>query len=127
MRIKIDVSLGELVDKITILKIKKSKIADDDKLINIEKELNSLTLSLNQLKLDGLQSLEGKLLETNTMLWEIEDSIREKEREKDFGEEFINLARAVYKTNDQRFLLKSEINQLFDSELKEVKSYESYD
>ncbi|MCR9203154.1 MAG: DUF6165 family protein [Halobacteriovoraceae bacterium] len=127
MKVQVSVSLGELIDKITILKIKQEKIGDTEKLKHVRNELTSLQATLDSLGLDGYQALETQLIETNTKLWEIEDDIREKERNKDFGEGFIQLARAVYITNDQRFELKSQLNGKFGSQFQEVKSYESYD
>lgn len=127
MLVQVSVSLGELIDKMTILKIKQLKIEDSEKLKHVGEELSSLQSTLDSLSLEGYQELESQLIETNTKLWEIEDDIREKERNKDFGEEFIKLARAVYITNDRRFELKSQLNSKFGSQFQEVKSYESYD
>lgn len=127
MMVQVNVSLGELIDKITILKIKQQKISDPEKLKHIGNELDSLLETLKALGISGHEDLESQLIETNTKLWEIEDDIREKERNKDFGEEFIQLARAVYITNDHRFELKAQLNSKFGSKFHEVKSYESYD
>ena len=108
MDVNISVSIGELVDKITILKIKKKFIEDNNKISNIEKELNSLNSTLNNLGIinEEFNLIQNQLLETNTKLWKIEDDIRELERNKNFGPEFIALARSVYITNDLRFNLK---------------------
>lgn len=127
MQVKVSVSLGELVDKITILKIKKEKIRDPKKLSHVQKELQELTGTLKDLGLEGMEDFENELISINSSLWEIEDNIREKEREKAFDEEFISLARSVYFTNDKRFEVKAKINSHFGSSFHEVKSYESYD
>ena len=129
MEINIETSLGELVDKITILEIKKLKIFEKPKLKLIENELELLISKLNSLNLNDLKklkSLKENLLNTNLKLWEIEDKIRLKEKEKQFDDKFIELARSVYFTNDKRFEIKNEINNLYDSKVKEVKSYKKY-
>jgi len=128
MDVNISVSLGELVDKITILKIKRKFIKDKDKIFNIEKELNNLNSTLKKLEITNEQFnlIENRLLETNTKLWKIEDEIRVLEKEKNFGPKFIELARSVYITNDLRFNLKNNLNNLFNSEYKEEKSYKDY-
>lgn len=122
---KIPISNGELIDKITILEIKKEKINDKNKLIYIEKEL----LYLNKY-LEDLKKLKPKLIELinnlkiiNEKLWNIEDNIRRKEKLKEFDNEFIEIARSVYKENDRRSKIKLEINNLTNSDLKEMKSY----
>jgi hypothetical protein len=126
MKIECPVSLGELVDKLAILRIKEEMIADDQKLKHIKTEAQELQKKLDQLKLSGIDHYLGQLIGVNRKLWKIEDDIREKERQKNFDQEFIVLARAVYHTNDQRFAVKNEINQKFDSTIQEVKSYRSY-
>jgi len=128
MKVNIPISLGELLDKISILEIKNKKILDESKILNIKKELNGLKKVLDELKinLSETNSLYNKLYKINLTLWEIEDSIRVLEKNKDFGEKFIELARAVYITNDQRFEVKNDINKLFNSEFVEEKSYEDY-
>jgi len=128
MKVNIPISLGELLDKISILEIKNKKILDESKILNIKKELNGLKKVLDELKinLSETNSLYNKLYKINLTLWEIEDSIRVLEKNKDFGEKFIELARAVYITNDQRFEVKKDINKLFNSEFVEEKSYEDY-
>ena len=118
-----------MVDKITILEIKKLKIFEKPKLKLIENELELLISKLNSLNLNDLKklkSLKENLLNTNLKLWEIEDKIRLKEKEKQFDDKFIELARSVYFTNDKRFEIKNEINNLYDSKVKEVKSYKKY-
>ena len=129
--IEVSVSLGELVDKITILKIKQSMIKDGDKLANVKAELKHLTDAFDQYKkernIDVPVFLIDKLYSINLSLWNIEDSIRIKEREQDFGDEFVELARSVYLTNDQRFDTKRQINLYDSASFQEQKSYESYD
>lgn len=128
MYVKIKISIGELVDKITILQIKKEMIVDDSKLKKVENELNHLqsTLTTISQKNDKLDQLMNQLKEINTKLWKIEDDIRLLEKEERFDNEFIELARAVYITNDKRFEIKNAINFEFSSEIAEVKSYEKY-
>ena len=128
MKVNIPISLGELLDKISILEIKNKKILDESKILNIKKELNGLKKVLDELNinLSETNSLYNKLYKINLTLWEIEDSIRVFEKNDDFGEKFIELARAVYITNDQRFEVKNDINKLFNSEYVEEKSYEDY-
>ena len=120
-----EISAGELVDKITILEIKKNKISEKEKLNEIQKELLSLNetfkKSIPDEKLIKLQ--REKLKELNVKLWDIEEGKRNFEKKKDFGEEFIKLARNVYKFNDERAKVKSEINRILGSNIKEVKSY----
>jgi hypothetical protein len=126
MNLLVPVSIGELLDKITILQIKKERISDLAKLKNVEKELGALVGVTAQ---QGI-SLEGELMRklkaVNEQLWEIEDEIREKERAKEFDARFIELARAVYVTNDQRAHLKNDLSKLHGSELFEEKSYKPY-
>ena len=128
MKVNVPISLGELFDKISILEIKNKKILSDSKILNIKKELNGLKKVLDELNinLSETNSLYNKLYKINLTLWEIEDSIRVLEKNEDFGEKFIELARAVYITNDQRFEVKNDINKLFNSEYVEEKSYEDY-
>ena len=126
MDILCPVSLGELVDKISILKIKSKFIKDKEKLKHVRLELTKLETTLDQLNLKGIDAhLEG-LVEVNRQLWKIEDDIREKEREKSFDQKFIELARAVYHTNDERFRKKDQINREFGSIIVETKSYKDY-
>ena len=127
--IKIDVSAGELLDKISILQIKKVKIKDPKKLLNVSKELGLLSKraekyrSIDSNKYDNFMNA---LLETNKKLWEIEDQIRIHEKDKQFNDDFIDLARKVYINNDERFEIKSSINKFYDSGIKEEKEYVEY-
>lgn len=131
MKINTPISVGELVDKLTILEIKSVMIKDKIKLAEVKNERVQLAEELEKISdpsfsKSQLLALKADLYETNLTLWRIEDNIRERERDNDFGSEFIRLARDVYYTNDKRFEIKSEINQLTNSDVKEVKSYESY-
>ena len=127
--VEIQTSVGELLDKISILKIKKQKINNESKLINIEKELNSL-LNTSQNLLDNDPKIFNKFLEelmiVNLNLWETEDEIRVLESKKIFDEKFIELARNVYFKNDKRFEIKSKINNYYGSQIVEEKQYENY-
>jgi hypothetical protein len=122
------VSVGELLDKITILQIKSERIADVTKLANVRHELGLLSETWRQQELRGdeISELFTELRAVNERLWEIEDAIREKESAKAFDEEFIELARSVYIINDQRAALKRRVNELTGSELIEEKSYQAY-
>ncbi|MEM9371783.1 MAG: DUF6165 family protein [Pseudomonadota bacterium] len=126
--ILIEISAGELVDKITILEIKEARIEDRGQLVNIQTELETLRASRAAAlpEDDRLDALIGALRTVNETLWQIEDDIRDRERLGDFGPGFITLARAVYRTNDERAALKREINSLCGSRLIEEKSYRSY-
>jgi hypothetical protein len=124
---KIEVSTGEILDKFSILIIKRSHINDDAKLDNIQKEIDELLPIFNDLTKD--KEVFDKyidLAEINKQLWDIEDDIRECERQKDFGDKFIQLARSVYISNDLRAKIKKEINLLTNSDIVEEKSYQSY-
>ena len=123
-----EISVGELFDKISILEIKKSKIKDRTKRNIVLKELSSLqeTVSQNIKKSRSLTNLYKKLKSVNLKLWKIEDDIRDYEREKNFKNKFIKLARAVYFTNDERSRVKNKINSLTKSNISEVKSYKKY-
>lgn len=126
---KVEVSNGELLDKLTILELKLSNITEKQKLINVNKEhseLNPLALRLFEEYGNDLKRLYLELTAINTELWKIEDDIRECERNKDFGDQFISLARSVYFTNDKRSDVKKAINLLTDSGFIEEKSYEDY-
>jgi len=126
---KVEISNGELLDKVSILELKLLKIEDKEKLINIQKEfdeLNPLCVVLFETFGSQLQNLYLKLANINGQLWDIEDWIRDCEREKRFDEEFIQLARSVYVTNDRRSEVKKEINILTGSGLVEEKSYKDY-
>lgn len=129
MNVTVEVSLGELVDKITILEIKTEKIEDQNKVALAQQEKDVLEQTLKELEGDvfsEVAALRSSLKDVNLTLWKIEDDIREKERQKSFDDEFIDLARRVYITNDQRFKFKNEINNKFGSNIKEVKSYKEY-
>ena len=126
---KVEISNGELLDKISILELKMLKIENKKKLVNIKKEfytLNPLCVTLFEKFGSQLQNLYLKLAEINGQLWDIEDWIRDCEREKRFDAEFIQLARSVYVTNDRRSEVKKEINKLTKSGLIEEKSYKDY-
>ena len=126
--INVPISPGELVDKITILEIKKEFIDDINKLKNINHEYDLLMqiYSNDVSKTDGVDSLKSKLKNINLSLWKIEDDIRDCERDKIFNERFVKLARDVYFTNDKRSKVKLEINLLLNSSLVEEKSYKDY-
>ena len=123
----IEVSNGEILDKFSILKIKLANIRDYDKIKNVEKEIKIIEPMFDSISKDfKIKDLFEMLLEVNKKLWIIEDNIREHERNKNFGESFIELARNVYITNDIRATLKKEINFLSNSNIIEEKSYERY-
>ena len=122
---KIEVSIGEIVDKLTILALKKKYIDDQLKLENIQKEYSYLLdIVFNELKISLTDYDE--LLHTNQLLWEIEDDIRVKEKNAEFDNQFIELARLVYITNDKRANIKKQINEKYGSEFREEKSYAKY-
>tara|TARA_B100000579_G_C22813218_1_gene846380 strand:+ start:1544 stop:1939 length:396 start_codon:yes stop_codon:yes gene_type:complete len=124
-KILAEISAGELIDKITILEIKKAKITDKSKLVEIEKELSSLNSALknNITDLSQISELKDSLKKINLRLWDIEDKKRNAEKENNFDKSFIQLARDVYKYNDERAKIKLKINNLLGSNIKEVKSY----
>lgn len=125
MKIKVDISVGELLDKISILKIKCNKIEDEEKLMYIKAELLDLvTCATSQGVLD--EDLLSEIQTVNEALWDIEDEIRILEKNKDFSTEFVNLARSVYITNDKRFEIKSKINEKYGSMIREQKQYTDY-
>ena len=127
MLINTPISLGELVDKISILMIKKKNISDSIKLEHVNKELEFLQKTLKKyISEDEINEFLLKLVNINSKLWDIEDDIRECERKNLFDQTFIDLARSVYFTNDERAKVKNNINKAFGSELVEVKSYEEY-
>ena len=127
MLINTPVSLGELLDKISILIIKEKNIVDDQKQYHIKNELDFLNKTLeDSISQSQVKEYIEKLIEINSELWLIEDDIRDCERKKQFDQKFIDLARAIYITNDRRSEIKLEINKKFRSELVEVKSYEKY-
>jgi hypothetical protein len=122
----IEISIGEIVDKLSILNIKKDKITDSTKLINVNKEFFYLhEIVFSQLNIDYHEDYL-KLLEINKSLWDIEDKLRDKEKNKKFDNEFIELARSVYFTNDKRADLKKHINLKYNSNFIEEKSYAKY-
>jgi hypothetical protein len=128
MSVKIDISFGELVDKITILEIKSERITEPSKLQNIQRELTILTEAWRNSGVDheAVAAECAELKTINEKLWDIEDEIRRKEAEKSFDQGFIDLARSVYRTNDERSVVKRAINDRFGSSLVEEKSYQSY-
>jgi predicted nucleic acid-binding Zn-ribbon protein len=128
MSIKIAVSLGEFIDKLTILEIKQQRITDPKKRSNVERELHSLRQSwrASEYADRAVDDLQQELRAVNEQLWDIEDQIRKKEAEADFGDEFIELARAVYQHNDRRAAVKRAINERLGSTLVEEKSYAEY-
>lgn len=128
MTVRVEVSYGELIDKITILEIKQRNVSDPGQRKNVETELRILSEARDAafLPSNELDRLTDALRDVNGQLWQIEDDIRDCEREQDFGETFIGLARAVYRTNDQRAALKREINDLLGSPLVEEKLYQDY-
>tara|TARA_B100001559_G_scaffold318883_1_gene326951 strand:+ start:419 stop:814 length:396 start_codon:yes stop_codon:yes gene_type:complete len=129
MKIKIEISVGELLDKLSILKIKKVKIEDSQKLLEINKELKFLQETADVIRKTNEKEFDrflSTLVSINTKLWDIEDEIRVYEKESNFNEKFISLARDVYFTNDERFDCKNRINKFFGSEVNEVKEYVDY-
>ena len=128
MPILVEIAAGELIDKITILEIKLDQIGDAAKRANVRHEYEQLSAVLHDeiAPSDELAELTAALKAANQELWHIEDDIRAHEREKDFGPEFIALARSVYQTNDRRAALKREINALLRSSIIEEKSYAAY-
>ncbi len=125
-KILAEISAGELIDKITILEIKKAKISDKDKLSSVEKELLSLNQTMNKFIPIGnlITDFKNELKEVNMKLWDVENGKRAAEKKKEFGKEFISLARNVYKLNDQRAKIKLSINEALGSNIKEVKSHD---
>ena len=122
---EIEVSIGEIVDKLSILRIKKNNITDDNKLVNINKEYDYLYHKVFQeLKIDTSDFYE--MVMVNEILWTVEDSIRDKERNKQFDQDFIEMARSVYITNDRRAEIKKQINLKYGSLFVEEKSYKEY-
>ena len=124
--ILIPISNGELLDKLTILEIKKEQIFDKIKLEKVQNEYSLLKKIYFEKSLDKYNNLYNQLKKVNKILWKIEDDIREKEYKKEFDEEFIKLARSVYIENDNRFQLKDKINKLSKSSIHEVKSYNRF-
>lgn len=122
------ISPGELLDKLTILDIKLERIADSDKAANVRRERRLLREVWRKSGLENETTvvLRDQLKQVNESLWDIEDAIRDEERAGRFGERFVELARSVYRTNDERAALKKKINQTLDSEIVEEKSYRDY-
>ncbi|EME69258.1 hypothetical protein H261_14505 [Paramagnetospirillum caucaseum] len=128
MSVLVPVSWGEIIDKITILEIKAERLSDAGKIANVTKELDELVL-VREREFPGhagLAALSAELKAINETLWVIEDDIRDCERAKDFGPKFVELARAVYFTNDERAAVKRKVNDLLGSALIEEKSYAPY-
>jgi hypothetical protein len=124
---KIEVSNGEILDKITILTIKKSIIRDENKLVNIHNEFDTLVPYFDQIvNTPEIGALYYRLQEINSKIWEAEDIVRDKERNKIFDQEFMDTARSIYHLNDERAIVKREINVLSESGIIEEKSYEDY-
>ena len=126
--IKVALSVGELIDKITILQLKIKFIKNKEQLNNVNKELDTLKplLKENNLETPEIKKHFSELYEINLELWKVEDKIREKEKQSDFGNEFVSLARSVYFTNDKRAEIKKKINLISGSKLIEEKSYAKY-
>ncbi|MDV2080247.1 DUF6165 family protein [Marinobacter xestospongiae] len=126
--IKVPVSFGEVLDKITILEIKSERIADETKVKNVRLELEELSRTWDEAVADqaAIAELRQQLKAVNEQLWEIEDDIRDQEAAQDFGDRFIELARAVYVTNDKRAAIKKDINLALGSRFVEEKSYQDY-
>ena len=125
--IHVPVSVGELIDKLSILHVKNIKITNEEKLVLVNKEFELLyNLSSDYLNSSEIELLYHQLCNVNEKLWGIVDELRVLETRKSFNVDFIELARGVYYTNDERFRLKNEINQITDSEIREVKEYVKY-
>jgi hypothetical protein len=122
----VPISWGDLFDKITILELKEERLSSERALGNVRKELELLRQFADAAVHEDLADLIADLKAINAHLWQLEDDIREMEREKDFAEEFITLARSIYRDNDRRAALKRRINVLLGSELSEEKSYKAY-
>ncbi len=123
---KIEVSVGELVDKVSILDIKREKFQNKEKLENVKKEFQILLKRMKEIGIDTKNPYYKRLKEVNLKLWNIEDKIRQKEAKKEFDDEFIELARSVYFNNDDRAAIKKKINLEFNSDLVEEKEYVNY-
>ena len=128
MIVKVPTSIGDLIDRLSILEIKKERITDLDKVKYINIELDALKLIIKEENIDikRIKNLYEEISNINLKLWKIEDNIRECERNKDFGNKFIQLARSIYKNNDLRANVKKQINKEFGSKIMEVKSYKEY-
>lgn len=123
---KVHVSWGEAIDKITILEIKEEKITNETANRNIKKELDYLFTNINNLALDKVEDLKTQLKNINLQLWKVEDDIRDKEKQQEFDEAFVELARSVYVLNDKRANLKKQINIMLSSNIIEEKSYAEF-
>jgi uncharacterized protein involved in exopolysaccharide biosynthesis len=125
---KVPVSWGELIDKITILVIKREEIRNPQALANVEKELQSLSAIAAPVfaNFEQVRKIDATLLDVNRQLWHVEDALRLKEEQQNFDEKFIDLARSVYQLNDERARLKRQINDLLSSEFVEEKSYKGF-
>ena len=123
---EIEVSTGEIVDKFTILTLKQANISDEEKLKSVTKELNYLLEKLVELNIPTDETLMVELLKVNSSLWKVEDLLRDFEKANSFGEEFVDLARSVYKLNDKRSYIKKEINIKYGSKFIEEKQYANY-
>jgi len=121
---RIEVSIGEVLDKVSILQIKMEKIKDKEKLKHVRHELNTLEHLMNEHGVVIPQELYAELKSVNLTLWETEDIIRECEKDNNFGDEFVKHARLDAKLNDKRFLIKNKINNQMNSGIKEQKSYD---
>ena len=125
--VNVHVSVGELIDKLSILQVKKIKVSNPDKLVFINKEYELLyNMSSEFLERKDISQIYNDLVNTNLKLWEVEDELRVIESTKNFNDVFIELARQVYYTNDERFRLKDKINNLTNSEVREQKDYKEY-
>lgn len=125
--VTVPVSVGELIDKLSILQVKKSKITNPDTIQFVFKEFELLyNQSETFFQMNEVKTLYESLIEVNSKLWDVEDKLRVFESEKKFDQEFIELARKVYYTNDERFRLKNTINSITFSEIREVKDYKPY-
>lgn len=125
--VSVPVSVGEMIDKLSILQVKKQKITNEEKLAYVNKEFELLyNLSSTYLNEPVIESLYHQLVQVNSSLWDVEDKLRVLEKEQRFEGEFVSLARKVYFTNDERFRLKNEINSNTSSEIREVKEYVKY-
>ena len=124
MQLLCPVSLGEVLDKISILRIKQQRIKDTAKLEHVNNELGALTRLIGERA--EFEPFLRELTEHNMVIWDVEDALRRKERDREFDADFIELARRAYLTNDKRFEVKNRVNAKYGSEMKEQKSYESY-
>jgi hypothetical protein len=123
MDIKVNISIGELLDKISVLQIKKERISDEKKLHEINKELEVLTKICKE-NLNSYEEFLERLKKVNEVIWDMGDEIRKKAKAKEFDKEYLEVSINIHFTNDERFKIKDEINKHFGSEIKEQKSYE---